>query len=158
MEKEKENIDLKNIEFFQHLSREKFNFLMDSIDKLDQKFTTIFSVNAVILSIIFSLNRFQQNLLFFFGLASIIIALLIAFLGYVPKGLLEIDLNVWWNENYGEKYKDTISEITSHIIAAYTQNKKVLSKKAKFVNLAFIFSLAGIFCIILSQISCIWGN
>jgi len=158
MERENETIDTKNIEFFQNLSREKFNFLMDSIDKLDQKFTTLFSVNAVIISVIFSLNRFQQNTLFFIGLTLIIVTLIIAVLGYVPKALLDIDIEKFWNENYGGKYGDTIAEITSHIIAAYTKNRKVQDKKSEFVRLAFIFSLAGIILIILGQIICVKGG
>ncbi|MCR4433669.1 MAG: hypothetical protein NUV70_06445 [Caldiserica bacterium] len=148
-------MESKNVEFFQNLSREKFNFLMDSIDKLDQKFTTLFSVNAVIISVIFSLNRFQQNTLFFIGLSFFIVTLIIAVLGYVPKTFLDIDIEKFWDENYGGKYKDTIAEITSHIIAAYTKNRKVQDKKSEYVRLAFTFSLTGILLIILGQIICV---
>jgi hypothetical protein len=145
-------IDLKNTELLHNLSREKYNFLMDNIDKLDQKFTTLFSVDAVIISITISLNITRQTALFFVGLTLILVALIVAVIGYIPKTLHDIAIDKFWNENYSKDYKTTIESITSHIVEAYTRNRKVQDRKSERVNLAFIFSLAGIIIIVLSHI------
>ena len=156
-EKENENVDIENIKFLHNLSREKFNFLMNNVDKLDQKFTTLFSADAVILTIIFSLNRFQQSAFFIAGVTLIIVAIITAVLGYIPKTFTDIDIKKYWEENYSSKYKETIAETTSNIVASYTKNRKVQDKKSKYVGLAFIFSMVGLLIIVLSQIICRGG-
>lgn len=150
-ERENGDIDIENIKFLYNLSKEKFNFLMDSVDKLDQKFVALFSVDVVVLSIIFSLNRFQQNAFFFAGVILIIFGIISAVLGYIPKPFTDIDIEKCWRNYYGSKYEETIEKITSDIVAAYTKNRIVQDKKANYIKLAFMFSLSGIIIIILSQ-------
>jgi len=151
MEKD-ENNHIKNIEFLHNISREKYNFLMDNIDKLDQKFTTLFSVNVIIISIIFSLNVIKQTALFFMGLTLIIVAVIIAVIGYIPKVFRDVAIDKLWEKNYNTDYKTTIESITSAIIEAYKTNKNVQDIKSERVILAFVFSLSGIVIIALSQI------
>jgi sugar phosphate permease len=150
-ERENENIDIENIKFLHNLSKEKFNLLMDSVDKLDQKFVTLFSVDVVVLSIIFSLNRSQQKPLFFAGITLITVAIIIAVLGYRPKTFTDIDIETCWEDYFNSKHEETIVKITSNIVLSYTKNRIVQDKKANYIRLAFIFSLSGIIIIILSQ-------
>jgi len=152
---DKKNDMEKNIKFIYEVINQRVYAEFDALGKKDQKASTLFALDGIILSIIFTLfPRTTYCLsLFCIGISSLFLSLILAFLSYkIAKWRLDPTPDIFLKEYYAKSYKKTVEDLTATLANAYKENKGKMSKKDSRVNWGFICSIIGIFFVFLSLI------
>ncbi len=100
MDNNEENIklDIKTLEFLNELANASLITSIDLVDKLDQKLITLISTDAIIVSILFTVNLINYNgkVLFYISTVFILASLIIGVCEYIPKNVYVIDPDKTW--------------------------------------------------------------
>lgn len=148
-------VDIENIKFLYEVINQRVYAEFDALGKKDQKASTLFALDGIVLSIIFTLFSRTTYCLYLFciGIGSLFLSLILAFFSYkIAKWRLDPTPDIFRKEYYAKSYKETVEDITATLADAYEKNKGKMSRKDSCVNWGFICSIIGIFFIFLSLI------
>lgn len=149
---EKPKVDVKTVEILHELVKRRFATSLDTIDKLDQKLITLISVDAIVISILFTNTPFYNKACFYIAAGFIILSLVLGICGYTPKNVYGEDPKATWKDYYNYKYEEAINQITSNLVEAYNRNSPIIEEKAKFITYGFYALFAGIVILFVAKL------
>ena len=156
MDNNEENIklDIKTSEFLNELANASLITSIDLVDKLDQKLITLISTDAIIVSILFTVNLINYNgkVLFYISTVFILASLIIGVCGYIPKNVYVIDPDKTWVDYYSYNYDKAIAQVTSNLVEAWKKNRHNANVKGTTISWAFITLVTGIVSLIITII------
>ena len=145
-------VEVKNIEFIYSVVREQLRVQFDTIDKVDQKASTLFGINSIVLSIVFTILWKHHNAVAFYsGVVFLFLSLVLLFFEYVTyKWRFDPKPQNFHEKYYGKSYNEAINKLTSNLVENYEKNEKIANRKADLFNWSLMLSIVGIFYIFLS--------
>lgn len=149
---EKSKVDIKTVEILHELVKRRFATSLDTIDKLDQKLITLISVDAIVISILFTTVPANNEACFYVAAGFIILSLILGIYGYTPKNVYGEDPKATWKDYYNYKYEEAINQITSNLVEAYNKNSPIIEEKAKFITYGFYALFAGIVILFVAKL------
>ena len=150
--KKEAKVDLQTVELLHEFVKRRFNTSLDTIDKLDQKLVTLISVDAIIISILFSTIVFNNKLCLSIAMGVILLSLSLGVWGYIPKSVYDEDPEATWKDYYSFKYNKAIEQLTSNLVDTYKKNEHVRAIKVKRIEWGFYTLLAGLIFMLISKL------
>jgi len=150
----KDLLDPKTLEFLYNFVEKNNAFILDAIDKLDQKIANLIAASAIVISIL-TYNAFSGlfivELFSIIGGILIITSFIIGIIGYLPKPVYSNDPKKTWEDYFTYIYADACEQVTSNLAATFNHNMTLIKSKAKFIKWQLWTLIIGIVLIFISK-------
>ncbi|MFH1787914.1 MAG: hypothetical protein ABH834_00865 [Candidatus Altiarchaeota archaeon] len=124
--------------------KDRLNFQCSSIDALDTKTSIVLGFIGVILGVLYSSDT-AYNMVSLSGLSLILFSLVLSILAFRTEGYRRDPEPRPFRDDYLSKTENEVrQQLMENWIESFESNKKKISRKAKFINIALILLFLGL--------------